>query len=398
MGHTLRVKTKDGSKDFYIEVNCRFFKNKQRRIVRRAGSVRDISSEIALKEKVQRFTNEFSSLLHVYSAVLDTTLNSIDTAIDYIIPLQLKEFQQFEEYKKKEIARVSIEELVLSLEEILKSSGIFNYIDLFKHYNLLKNFLNDKIHVLYRLSTILEIVNHILNTIEKMQAESKLTQELLFIQEKCKRLVPIIITYRLQEARREIFEMENMVLVLREFVITEDKSYMPTRKICFIDYLIDKAITHNEDYAKNRNVKIVKNIKDFSYKVNVIENLVIRALSNLIQNAIKYSWTRKIGLQRWVEITIGLDGKYICINIENWGVPIAKEEIDKGLLFTLGFRGRFATDRDRIGTGVGLYDAKQIAQKHGGEISITSAPAYPKKDFDYSQPFITTVSLKLLRN
>ena len=77
---------------------------------------------------------------------------------------------------------------------------------------------------------------------------------------------------------------------------------------------------------------------------------------------------------------------------------ITQEELEKGLIFKVGYRGVNSSDRRRPGTGLGLYDALKVAQKHKGHLNITSNPSLGNSREDYSNPFITTVSIQLPRN
>ncbi|MCB0598353.1 MAG: HAMP domain-containing histidine kinase, partial [Phaeodactylibacter sp.] len=89
---------------------------------------------------------------------------------------------------------------------------------------------------------------------------------------------------------------------------------------------------------------------------------------------------------------------WIYISIENWGVAITAEELDKGLIFKVGYRGVNSSDRRRPGTGLGLYDSLKVAEKHKGTLSIASKPSLGNSREDYSNPFITTVTIQLPRN
>ncbi|MDD5427090.1 MAG: hypothetical protein PHN52_11485 [candidate division Zixibacteria bacterium] len=91
------------------------------------------------------------------------------------------------------------------------------------------------------------------------------------------------------------------------------------------------------------------------------------------------------------------------MEFSNWGVPITKEELEKELIFQVGYRGLYSRDRGRLGTGIGLPDARQVARQHGGDITITCVSAAGDKtgrdtykdSEKYSDPYLTIVTLKL---
>lgn len=60
------------------------------------------------------------------------------------------------------------------------------------------------------------------------------------------------------------------------------------------------------------------------------------------------------------------------MEFENCGLGILKEELDTGIIFQLGYRGVLASDRSRIGAGLGLYIIKKIVDRHRGTVSINS--------------------------
>src|SRR5579871_756884 len=84
------------------------------------------------------------------------------------------------------------------------------------------------------------------------------------------------------------------------------------------------------------------------------------AVSNLIDNAIKYSNT---AVNVTVE-TVNGDGKYVSVRVKDEGVGIPKIELKR--IFRRFYRvpGPLAT---RIkGTGLGLYIVRSVAKRHGG--------------------------------
>jgi signal transduction histidine kinase len=91
-------------------------------------------------------------------------------------------------------------------------------------------------------------------------------------------------------------------------------------------------------------------------------SLLVRALQNLIDNALKHSPAREdIAVE-----AAGDDGR-IAISVSDRG-PGMDDETRAGL-FT-----RFGRTGDRGGTGLGLYITRGIVQAHGGEVSVSTSP------------------------
>jgi signal transduction histidine kinase len=102
----------------------------------------------------------------------------------------------------------------------------------------------------------------------------------------------------------------------------------------------------------------------------------------------------------WVQVSAYQDEQKICVAFENWGVPISRDEVEQRLIFQLGYRGKWSTDRGRLGTGIGLTDADRVARAHGGAVIVESKPASPtlypqNEEVYYKQPFKTQVTLCL---
>jgi signal transduction histidine kinase len=206
-------------------------------------------------------------------------------------------------------------------------------------------------------------------------------------------LIDVLVT------RIAIIQMDSSLRSLRDFVTTDVRKH-EEKQIRSIKQLTEQAISYMAEFAKSSRVDIVRRDRDFDAEVQVIEREVVRALSNLLHNAIKYTWRRDRTRAPWVTVrTYAHEGR-VCIEFENWGVPVTQEEIDAGLIFQLGYRGKLSKDRGRLGTGIGLTDAKRTAQSHRGDLYVTSRPANPgphrPDDQDYyNQPFITTVTFCL---
>ncbi len=196
--------------------------------------------------------------------------------------------------------------------------------------------------------------------------------------------------------RTAIIQMDSTLRSLRDFITADIRVYEP-KKVLSVKQLTDQAITHVAEFARSSRVEIVRRDRDFDTHVEGVERDLVRALTNLLHNAIKYSWRRDRSKSPWVTIRTYAREGMACIEFENWGVPIAQEEIEQGLIFQLGYRGKWSKDRGRLGTGIGLTDAKRTAQTHYGDLRVVSRPSnpgwiQPDDPTFYNQPFVTTVT------
>jgi signal transduction histidine kinase len=100
-----------------------------------------------------------------------------------------------------------------------------------------------------------------------------------------------------------------------------------------------------------------------AHSLKIEKNLVAQAVSNIIENAVKYA-----DQDTTVLISASSKGEHVCIQIESLGIPITEEE--KKNIFQRGVRGQSAKQKVPAGTGIGLYLASRVMKFHGGHIDV----------------------------
>ena len=100
-----------------------------------------------------------------------------------------------------------------------------------------------------------------------------------------------------------------------------------------------------------------------SHKLEIEKNLVSQAISNIIENAVKYAERESD-----IRISARADESGIGIEIESLGIPISAEDAKN--IFERGFRGHSAIQKVAAGTGFGLYLASRVMKFHGGTIKL----------------------------
>ncbi len=115
-----------------------------------------------------------------------------------------------------------------------------------------------------------------------------------------------------------------------------------------------------EANKKNIEVRFIKNNENLP-KVMMDPEHMRSAIQNLVSNAFRY--TRKNGL---IEIGVITDGNNLTIKIKDNGIGIPKAE--QGDIFRRFFRASNAVKLETDGSGLGLYIAKSIIEKHRGKI------------------------------
>jgi two-component system sensor histidine kinase SenX3 len=92
------------------------------------------------------------------------------------------------------------------------------------------------------------------------------------------------------------------------------------------------------------------------------------AVHNLIENAINYSPENTK-----VSVTTEIEDGIVQISVTDQGIGIP--ESDQARIFERFYRVDPARSRETGGTGLGLSIVKHVATKHGGDVSVWSAPA-----------------------
>ena len=88
-------------------------------------------------------------------------------------------------------------------------------------------------------------------------------------------------------------------------------------------------------------------------------------LQNILENAIKYTQ-----MEGKVEISFEVQGDFVQISVKDSGIGIPEE--DKKNIFNRLFRAKNALKVEPNGSGLGLFIAKGIIEKHGGRIWFDS--------------------------
>ncbi len=125
--------------------------------------------------------------------------------------------------------------------------------------------------------------------------------------------------------------------------------------------------------AKNLELLIDRGVGLLPYADVDVPRLTI-ALANLIENAIKYSFSKsKIFIRSHLNIASGMDKASAIIEVDNIGFDIREQ--DRQRIFEVGERGGDAARIKRIqGSGYGLWEARSIVEAHGGEIHVKLNP------------------------
>ena len=133
-----------------------------------------------------------------------------------------------------------------------------------------------------------------------------------------------------------------------------------------IKTVIDDAIKMCSIKASEKNISIDASMVA-PLRFNMNAQLIEQALTNLIENAIKYSEAGKLIIISAIKSTTDA-----VISVKDQGIGIAPEHLDR--VFERFYRVDKSRSRKMGGTGLGLSIVKNIALAHGGKVLIQSEP------------------------
>jgi signal transduction histidine kinase len=131
-----------------------------------------------------------------------------------------------------------------------------------------------------------------------------------------------------------------------------------------VNSLIETVVKDLSFSAGQKDVQIKKKLAPL-YPIQIDSTLITRVISNLVENAIKYSGNGSI-----VHIKTWDDNKWVYIEITDNGTGIPPEELQN--IFEKFYRIKNDANHSIKGTGLGLYLVKYFVELHGGTISVES--------------------------
>lgn len=402
-GHLLNLLNREGG-NLVAEVNCRALKDLQGNTIGRTGSLRDVTEEAALREKLKQLTYDFGNVLHDYTSTLLMVQLSITSALRAFHPDPFPpEVEVSVEDAAAKVAQPAAQ-LASSLGQLLLRAKAEDratalpaerWLDLTASLAKLEDYEQHIPTPDFRPIYLGEVAWEVQSLVDKIDRKRFSRELLRQVHDDAKDLARIVHLISLRRTRDAVLEMDHQVRSLREFV-TADVRRREARVVCNVAQLISQARMNLDEYARSRGVTIRVKLDKPDYEISGVPREIVRALANLLHNAIKYSWSRPQDKSPWVSVRASAAKDRLHLQIENWGVPIPKDEVEQELVFNMGFRGKLSGDRGRVGTGIGLTDARQVARRHGGDLILESRPAIAtRREDDYKSPFLTTVTLTL---
>ena len=387
--YELRARRKDGS-EFYIEIDCHLIRDTSGKEMGRRGTVRDITHKIKLKKTLK----DMDEFVHQYITPLINIEISTEALVDLLELITGLKYEMVQQLTPSERIADNYSEMVEDTLPLLKKINIpyETMEDIESHLADLKErremFSDDSsLMDLWTREHICRILDK-LHDVAKGDPPENVKNRIKKIEERGKYILQI---YALKQQGR-IFstaKLAHNVIESMRFYLFKGKEKEFQFEVKDICSMIRKNMELLYPYAQQKGLNFFyEGVR--TAKAPIAEEHFDRVISNLLLNAIKYSYTSEGG---FIKIVVEENNDEVNIEISNYGVPIREDEIDK--IFKYGYRGIFSPDWNRMGSGIGLADAKSVVEKHEGKIGIKSVPSQPGYTGKYGIPYITTVWISI---
>ncbi|MBV6520431.1 MAG: Adaptive-response sensory-kinase SasA [Gemmatimonadaceae bacterium] len=159
--------------------------------------------------------------------------------------------------------------------------------------------------------------------------------------------------------------MNRMIQDLLDVSTIESGHLRITRSPQNLAHLVERVLDMHREAAESSGIAIRVDVEDDLPFLDVDGTRIIQVLANLVGNAIKF--TERGGS---VTIVARLHGSMVEVAVTDTGIGIPGEDLPH--IFDRYWHAR-RTSRT-LGTGLGLAIAQGIVDKHGGHLTVTSAP------------------------
>ncbi len=133
-----------------------------------------------------------------------------------------------------------------------------------------------------------------------------------------------------------------------------------------LDTVVHEVVNDFQETAKRKRIRLVEQSNPHLPPIAADKGLVSRAISNLIDNAIRYSPERTS-----VIISTILESDFLRVVVEDRGYGIHSSEHEK--IWQKFYRvARDGQDKEEESTGLGLSLVKEIVEQHGGNVEVES--------------------------
>lgn len=132
-----------------------------------------------------------------------------------------------------------------------------------------------------------------------------------------------------------------------------------------LNTLVTQTVALLELTAAKKDIRIQSDNAPQELPVNMDANKMERVITNLVNNAIKFSPVDSV-----IQVKVNKEGKVALLVVADQGIGIAKA--DQGKIFDMFTHARRKGTEGEVSYGIGLSICKKIVEQHGGTITLES--------------------------
>jgi two-component system, OmpR family, sensor histidine kinase SenX3 len=144
----------------------------------------------------------------------------------------------------------------------------------------------------------------------------------------------------------------------------------PTREPTPVHVLVEEAVERLGALALARGIPLRTEPADEDLMVRCDPTQLVSAITNLLDNAVKYSDDDSVVEVRVRSIADAPETTWAEVSVEDHGIGIPTRDLER--IFERFYRVDRARARDTGGTGLGLAIVRHVATNHRGEVSVVS--------------------------
>lgn len=133
-----------------------------------------------------------------------------------------------------------------------------------------------------------------------------------------------------------------------------------------LDTVVHEVVGDLQETAKRKRIRLIEQSPMHLPPIAADKGLISRAVSHLVDNAIKYSPEKTS-----VIVSTILESEFLRVVVEDRGYGVPKNEQEK--IWQKFYRvARDGQDKEEESTGLGLSLVKEIVEQHGGSVTVES--------------------------
>ncbi|MEP6706439.1 MAG: ATP-binding protein [Pyrinomonadaceae bacterium] len=146
-----------------------------------------------------------------------------------------------------------------------------------------------------------------------------------------------------------------------------------------LDDVVRETVANLQSVAKKKRIRLVEQPPARIPPVAADKSLITQVVTNLVENAIKYSPERTT-----VTVSTALEADAVRVSVEDRGYGIPPESIDR--IWEKFYRiARDGHEKDEDSTGLGLSFVREVVERHGGAVAVESEVGRGSK-FSFTLP------------